>query len=90
MKNVSLYLIAGFAMGLLSIPLEGASPVSQKGNQPASSRVQEEDDEYEILRRDNIDNSDVLAIPFDDSEVEDEEQINRDEKKEVFSLPHPR
>lgn len=50
----------------------------------------EEDDEYDILHRDEIDDTDTFAIPFDSSEVEDEEQINRDEKKDVFHLPHSR
>ncbi|MBA2369547.1 MAG: hypothetical protein H0V82_11070 [Candidatus Protochlamydia sp.] len=47
-------------------------------------------EKYDILNRDQIDNTDVYAIPFDDSEVEDEEELNRLEKKEVFPLPHSR
>lgn len=40
-----------------------------------------------IMRRNEIDSTDVLAIPLDDSEVEDEEEINRAEKRDVFPLP---
>ena len=40
-----------------------------------------------IIRRDEIDNTDVLAIPLDDSEIEDEEEINQAEKRDVFPLP---
>jgi len=52
----------------------------------------DEDDNgyYNIMKKDQIDNSNTLAIPFDDSEIEDEEEINRDERKNTFSLPRSR
>ncbi len=60
--------------------LEGVSPPSRQ--RPSSFQEKEE-----IIRRDEIDNTDTFAIPFDESEVETEEQINRDEGKQVFPLP---
>ncbi len=41
----------------------------------------------EIMLRDQIDTTDSLAIPLDDSEIEDEEEVNRAEKKQVFNIP---
>ena len=60
-----------------------------KGNTSATQEKYNRE-KYKIIERDEIDNSNTLAIPFDDSEVEDEEEINRDEGKEVFSLPKSR
>lgn len=44
-------------------------------------------EKYKIMKDDNIENSDVLAIPLDDSEIEDEEEINFSQKREEFQLP---
>ncbi|MBS4162905.1 Uncharacterized protein PRO82_000183 [Candidatus Protochlamydia amoebophila] len=64
-----------------------SKPVNSSTLANSNSRV---DAKYEIMRRNEIDNTDVLAIPLDDSEVEDQEEINQIEKKEVFALPHSR
>ncbi|WP_075882562.1 hypothetical protein [Candidatus Protochlamydia sp. W-9] len=62
-----------------------SKPVNSSTTQvDSNSRV---DAKYEIMRRNRIDDTDVLAIPLDDSEVEDQEEVNRFEKKEVFALP---
>lgn len=55
-----------------------------------STSQEKTNEKYEILKRDQIDPTDIYEIPFGDSEVEDEEEINRDEKKDVFPLPHSR
>jgi len=71
-----------------------------------SGSVMDEDDEdddddddddddayYDIMNRDEVDNSNIYAIPYDDSEVEDEEEIDRltkDSGKEEFHLPKPK
>jgi hypothetical protein len=49
-----------------------------------SSETQEK---FNLMERDENEDSDTLAIPFDDSEVEDEEEIDAAEKKNVFDLP---
>ncbi|KIC71960.1 hypothetical protein [Candidatus Protochlamydia amoebophila] len=64
-----------------------SKPVNSSTQVDSNSRV---DAKYEIMRRNGIDNTDVLAIPLDDSEVEDQEEVNRVEKKEVFALPYSR
>lgn len=79
----------------LSCPLQGAdiqkdakaASTAETSKQNANA-VKEEKEEYDILKRDNIENSDSLAIPYDDSEVEDEEEVNRIEGKDLFHLPH--
>lgn len=50
----------------------------------------EDDQHYNIIKRDQVDRTDALAIPLDDSEVEDEEEIDRLERKNTFKLPHSR
>lgn len=91
MRKLKIYFLMSLMVGLLSLPLEGASNASTHvASKAAASHVQEEEDEYDIMDRDEIDDTDALAIPFDDSEVEDEEQIDLDEKKDVFHLPHSR
>ena len=47
------------------------------------------EEKVDLIKRDQIDNTDTLAIPFDDSEIEDEEEINHLEQKKVFDLPTP-
>ena len=90
--NVSLLFVS---IMLISSYMEGAdnkadekAPVKSNTSKPINKAEQAE--EYELLNRDQIDNSNTLAIPFDDSEVEDEEEIDRLENKDVFALPHSR
>lgn len=103
MKKLSFYVLMGFVAGILSLPLEGVSnnqPSTQNVQSASKTGTSsghhhddvddDDEDEYDILERDEIDDTDTLAIPFDDSEVEDEEQIDLDEKKDVFHLPHSR
>lgn len=96
MKKIDVYFFMSLVVGILSLPLEGVSDSTktsagtQVRSKALASNVHEQEDEYDIMERDEIDDTDVLAIPFDESEVEDEEQIDLDEKKDVFHLPHSR
>lgn len=90
MKKLQLCLIAGFLF-VLSAALEGAEPKpAEKAAAPKADNESAIKEKEEILKRNQIDDTDTLAIPFDDSEVEDEEEINRIEGKKVFNLPGPR
>jgi hypothetical protein len=86
MTKLVAYIVTGLNLCVLSCFGEGVSS-TQTATKNDSSPTQEK---YDIMRRNEIDDTDVLAIPFDDSEVEDEEEINQAEKKEVFSLPYSR
>jgi hypothetical protein len=99
MKKVYIFIFINLILGVLAFPLEGASnssasskAVHSTNRETTSDRDEEDedDDEYDLLDRDEIDNSNTLAIPFDDSELEDEEEIDRDEKTDTFYLPHSR
>ncbi len=96
MKKVNIYMLMSLMLSMLSFSLEAASNDSaskQTAHSTArdtTSTATEEDDEYDILERDQIDSTNTLAIPFDDSEVEDEEEIDRDEDRDIFHLPHSR
>lgn len=91
MTKLTAYIVTGLSLCVLSCSLEGAS---SDATRPAQTTTKSDSgttqEKYDIMRRNEIDDTDVLAIPFDDSEVEDEEEINRGEKKEVFPLPHAR
>lgn len=92
MEKCHFYLIASVISGVLFCPVEGVSSYSgqgKDGKQVARDNHHEqlENEKYDIMHRNQIDDTDVLAIPLDDSEVEDEEEINQLEKKEVFDLP---
>ena len=70
-------------------PNRSAQPQSNRSAHPSQDATDlRAKEKSNIIMRDQIDNTDVYAIPFDDSEVEDEEEINRLEKREVFPLPH--
>lgn len=87
MKKLHLCLIVGFLF-VFSTALEGAdAKPADKSLSTKEGTTQEKD---EIIKRNQIDDTDTLAIPFDDSEVEDEEEINQLEGKKVFNLPSPR
>lgn len=82
MKKFNLILVAGFVFCAFSVTAQNTPSSDTTSKTP----VQEE--EYNIMKRDQIDNTNTLAIPFDDSEVEDEEEIDRLEGKNTFDLPH--
>ncbi len=106
MRKVNLYGLILTMLGVLILPLEAipshdqphASSEHSASSKSASAFDDDDDDdddgddedEYDIMERNAIDDTDTLAIPFDDSEVEDEEEINQLEKKEVFQLPRSR
>ncbi len=93
-SKISMILIV--VCGVLSFSLEGAEtpPATNQPNDKTQDKVSapkgngsSTQQKFDIMERDEMEDTDTLAIPFDDSEVEDEEEINRAEKKEVFSLP---
>lgn len=91
MKKLNLSLLTCFILALALPALaaddqkgETAAAQSEKAQLSAHSNT---DAKYEIMRRDQIDTTDALAIQLDDSEVEDEEEVNLLEGKEVFDLP---
>ena len=82
MKTIKFCLTLSFILSLCS--LQAAS------NATGAAQTKEHaltDEKFNLMERDENEDSDTLAIPFDDSEVEDEEEINEAEKKEVFPLP---
>ena len=86
LKKISGCLFVVLSLALCS--LEGAqnqpNPASRSKIEQENARTQEK---FEIMERDEADDTDALAIPFDDSEIEDEEEIDQLEKKNVFSIP---
>lgn len=97
MKKVNFYLSLCSMMGAIFFSLEAASNdqlntkitvVSSSNKSDANQTATQE--KFDIMARDQNEDSNTLAIPFDESEIEDEEQINFDEKKDVFPLPHTR
>ena len=88
MKKFNLSLVFGFALAICG-SLQGAEtqvPVKSE-NAKQNDKVTQEKEEYDILKRNQVDTSDTLAIPYDDSEVEDEEEVDRIEGKDLFHLP---
>lgn len=97
MKKLNLYILLSFALGIFSFSLEGVSVAgapantnNQNGSFMHSSATTTQDQYYDILKRDQVDTTDTYAIPLDDSEVEDEQEINQDEHQSIFQLPHSR
>lgn len=91
MKKMTVYLFASLLMCGVFCALEGVDQPAQT-NAPDRATMNKNATETKekdyIMRRNQIDTTDVLAIPLDDSEVEDEEEINQAEKRDVFPLPH--
>lgn len=99
MRKFNFSLLCGFILAISS-PLQGAEEkkdvkapekaASSTPNAKAEQKsIETQREEYNLLKRDQIDTTDTLAIPFDDSEVEDEEEVNRIEGKDLFNLPKP-
>lgn len=90
MKKINLYLVAGFIFSAFASSLNAAEAAKPAAAAPAAKDAASSaktDEKYEILKRDQIDPTSTLAIPFDDSEMEDEEEINDIEGKQVFPPP---
>lgn len=68
---------------LISSPLMLMGATTNQSGSNASTQ-----EKFNLMERDEKNGTDALAIPFDESEIEDEQQINMDEKKDVFQLPH--
>jgi hypothetical protein len=97
MKKINFcFFTALFLLGF-SLTLDGAfndknDPKDATTKNPSNSSLNHEDSsathkKFNLMERDENEDSDTLAIPFDDSEVEDEEEIDAGEKKNVFDLP---
>ena len=89
MKKINVYLF----FSLMTAPLLFSLESDSKGQSPFTNKPASKTDQtttqkkFELMKRNENEDTDIYAIPFDDSEIEDEEQINEMEKKEVFSLP---
>lgn len=84
-------ILTAFCLLALSIEAAPTQPAANKGNNSSNPNSQSQTEaRFNIMNRDQADGSDIYAIPYDDSEIEDEEEINRWQKKEVFPLPHSR
>lgn len=73
----------------MSITYMAALSILFLGTLSAANSTQKKDfasayREIEDMNRDEIDDTSTLAIPADDSELEDEEQINRLNKRKEF------
>ncbi len=72
-------------IGLMAMGWSGSvQAASATVKRPVKAEKWEEKEQ--IIKRDQIDSTDALAVPLDDSEVEDEELIDEIEGKEVFPL----
>ena len=89
-KTVGL-LSLSFTLLSLSSYLEGAQ--NQPSNQ-ASNQSQDKNSSYtrkfEIMEDDDREGTDIFAIPLDESDIEDQIQINQDEKKNLNDLSLPK
>ncbi len=87
-------ILTAFCLLALSIEAVPSQSTANQGNNSANpnsqSQASKTEARFNIMNRDQADGSDIYAIPYDDSEIEDEEEINRWQKKEVFPLPHSR
>lgn len=82
-------LLALFSL-MMAVDAQAQSNSQANRQAPPKQATSNPNAPYEILKRNEIDDTDVLAIPLDDSEVEDEEEINQLRRREVFPLPHSR
>lgn len=81
-------LVLAISSSLEAVDVQKVVPPAAKTEAPKeASQATVEAEKYQILKTDQIDPTSSLAIPFDDSEVEDEEEVNQIEGKKVFDLP---
>jgi hypothetical protein len=83
-KSLVLSLMA-LNLSLIALNIEAAPNMPQSNYNNNQSNYNQAP-EARIIKRDEIDNTDVYAIPLDSSEVEDEEEIDRLYKKDEFHL----
>ena len=74
---IGLFLLLSFSH------IEAALPAARPAQTNRDGSAEEKE---KIIQYDQVDPSSTLAIPFDDSEVEDEELIEWSEGKDVFPL----
>lgn len=88
MNKFNFSLLFGFALAICGSVQGAETQAPVKSETPKQNdKVTQEREEYNILKRDQVDTTDTLAIPYDDSEVEDEEEVDRIEGKDLFRLP---
>jgi hypothetical protein len=81
------------ALAVEAAPAAPKTAVESKAKTPPPGVGEDKNatsEKFDIMRRDERSGTDVFAIPLDESEVEDEEDINEYEKKNVFNLPEKR
>lgn len=90
MKHLKYVVLFSFLFALST--LQSAANDNNKATvnpQAKQQSAEVQNEKYNILNRDEfVDDTDTLAIPLDDSEIEDEEEVDRILKKNVFPLPH--
>lgn len=72
-------------IGLMTIGWSENAVASATAVKP-SIQAEKWEEKEQILKYDQIDSTDSLAIPLDDSEVEDEELIEEMEGKDTFPI----
>lgn len=87
MKKISVLL--SVALLTLSFSLQAASSDQSNATkqQVATNKEGSTQEKFDIMERDENEDTDTLAIPFDESEVEDEEELDQLEGKDEFGLP---
>lgn len=78
--------------GAVCFPVIPGSAFSVEANQQAFSNRSEDytfQQKKEIIGIDQRESTDIFAIPLDESDFDDRQQINRDNKTNTYSLPIP-
>ncbi len=86
MKKIN-YVLMCLALCALSFSLQAASPDRNQATSSAKKADGSVQEKFNIMERDENEDTDTLAIPLDDSEVEDEEELDYAEGKNEFDLP---
>jgi hypothetical protein len=88
--KASLYLKSVFATTLLFLPAVGFSADNNKSSNTLSGYDEPYQEHMDAIIEDQTDDTDVLAIPFDSSDVEDQMQLQRmREAEQKYKAEHP-
>ena len=85
-KTTRLFLLS-FCLLALSTSLEAASENAPTRAGQVNSSLQRK---LEIMKDDQQEGTDIFAIPFDESDIEDQIQINQDERRNLNDLSLPK
>ena len=85
MKKIN-YTLMSLVLLAFAFSLEAASERSN-GQNAGNKRDGSTQEKFDIMERNQNEDTDTLAIPLDDSEVEDEEEIDYAEGEDEFDLP---